>query len=319
MEDISMNLLQMRYPSARSLLICAIIMLVAMMFNGTAMSAQAKQKTFATPDAAVQAMVKAFRDSSDKELFAIFGPGSEKLILSGDKVYDSKVREQFIQRYDEKNRIQASGKTKAILIIGDNDWPFPIPIVKTGAQWSYDTMQGREEIINRRIGKNELGAIQTCLAIVDAEREYTAIDRDADGRLEYAQKLESTQGKKDGLYWEVKPGEKESPLGPVVAKARSKGYLKGEKPAPYNGYFFRILTAQGKDAHGGAYSYIVKDKLIGGFALVAYPASYCGTGVKTFIVNYEGVVYEKDLGPKTSETAKAMKSFNPDRTWKRAE
>ena len=314
-----MYILQMKYPSARSILSCAIVLLVAVMFNGTALASQVKQKSFTTPESAVEVMVKAFRDNSSSELLAIFGPDSKTLILSGDKIDDRKGREKFIQRYDEKNRLETSGKTKVILHVGNNDWPFPIPIVKTGARWQFDTKLGKEEILNRRIGKNELGAIKTCLAIVDAEREYTAIDRDADGRLEYAQKLESTQGKKDGLYWEVQPGEKESPLGPIVAKARSEGYLKGEKHDPYNGYFFKILTAQGKDAHGGAYSYIVKDKMIGGFALVAYPASYRGTGVKTFIVNYEGVVYEKDLGLKTSETAKAMKAFNPDKTWKKAE
>jgi len=314
-----MYLLKIKYPSARTLLSSALIILVAVMFQGTSLAAQAKQKTFVTPEAAVQALVKALRDNNVSELFAILGPGSETLISSGDKVNDREGREKFILRYNEKNRMENSGEKKAILHVGDNDWPFPIPLVMTDGHWRFDTKQGKEEILSRRVGENELITIQTCLAIVDAEREYATIDHDSDGLLEYAQKLESTKGKMDGLYWEVKPGDKPSPLGPLIAKALSEGYMKGEKPAPYNGYFFRILTAQGKDAHGGAYSYLVKGKLIGGFALLAYPASYGVSGVKSFIVNYEGVVYEKDLGPKTESGAKTMKVFNPDKTWKKAD
>jgi hypothetical protein len=319
MEDISMYILQMRYPSARTLLGCAIILIAAVMFNGTALAAQAKQKTFVTPEETVQALVKALRDNNEKELLAILGPDSKTLISSGDKVDDRKGREKFILLYDEKNHMEKSGDKKVILHVGDNDWPFPIPIIKTGTGWRFDTRQGKEELLNRRIGEHELATIQTCLAIVDAEREYATIDRNGNGLLEYAQKLQSTKGKMDGLYWEVKPGEKPSPLGPLLAKARAEGYKKGENPAPYNGYFFRILTAQGKDASGGAYSYLVKGTMIGGFALLAYPASYGVSGVKTFIVNHEGVVYEKDLGPKTEEKAKSIKVFNPDKTWEKAE
>jgi hypothetical protein len=289
------------------------------MFQGTALAAKAKQKTFGTPEAAVEALVKALRDGSEKELLAIFGPGGESLVSSGDKVDDRETRAKFIGLYDEKNRLQKEGEAKVILHAGDKDWPFPIPIVKTGDNWRFDTKQGREEMLNRRIGENELGAIQTCLAIVDAQREYAAVDRDGDGLLEYAQKFYSTKGKTDGLYWEVKPGEKPSPLGPLVAKAQGEGYMPGEKPAPYNGYFFRILTAQGKSAKGGAYSYLVKGNMVGGFAVVAYPATYAVSGVKTFIVNHEGVVYEKDLGPKTVKLAKSMKTYNPDKTWEKAE
>ncbi len=314
-----MYLFRMRYPSARYLLGFAGALIVVVMFQGAALAAQAKQKTFETPQAAVEAMVKAFHDQNKKELFAIFGPGSETLISSGDEVEDSEVREKLLLRYGEKNRTESEGEGKVILHVGNNDWPFPIPIVKTGERWRFDTMQGKEEILSRRIGENELGAIQTCLAFVDAQREYAVMDRDGDGLPAYAQKFRSTKGKKDGLHWEVTPGEEPSPLGPLVAKARSEGYMKGEKPAPYNGYFFRILTAQGENAKGGAYSYLVKGKMVGGFALVAYPASYGASGVKTFIVNHEGVVYEKDLGTKTARLAKIMKAFNPDKTWKKAE
>jgi hypothetical protein len=319
MEERSMVLFRIRYWSARSLLICALALLVAVMFQGTALAAQPKQKTFGTPEAAVEALIKALRDGSEKELLAIFGPGSETLVSSGDKVDDRERREDFVRLYGEANRLEPAGDKKLIVHIGKKDWPFPIPIVKVGESWRFDTKQGREEILNRRIGENELSTIETCLAIFDAEREYASLDRDGDGLLEYAQKFESTKGKTDGLYWEVKPGEKPSPLGPLVAKARGEGYKKGEKPAPYNGYFFRILTAQGKSAKGGAYSYLAKGKMVGGFALVAYPATYAGSGVKTFIVNHEGVVYQKDLGPNTGKLAKAMKTYNPDKTWEKVE
>jgi hypothetical protein len=319
MEERSMYFYRMRYPSARTLLICALALLVGVMFQGTALAAKPKQKTFGTPEAAVEALVKALRDSNEKEIVAIFGPGSESLISSGDKVDDRETRAEFIRLYDEKNRLEAAGEAKVVLHAGNKDWPFPIPIVKTGDRWRFDTKQGREEILNRRVGENELGAIQTCLAIVDAQREYAARDRDGDHLLEYAHKFYSTKGKTDGLYWEVKPGEKPSPLGPLVAKAQGEGYMPGEKPAPYNGYFFRILTAQGKNAKGGAYSYLAKGKLVGGFAVVAYPAKYAVSGVKTFIVNHEGVVYEKDLGPETVKLAKSMKAFDPDKTWGKVE
>jgi hypothetical protein len=319
MEERSMVLFRMRYPSISALLICAFALSAFVMFQGTAQAAQPKQKTFSTPEAAVEALVKALRDGSEKELLAIFGPGSETLISSGDKVDDRERREEFVRLYGEANHLVPAGEKKLIVHVGKNDWPFPIPIVKAGESWRFDTKQGKEEIINRRIGENELGAIQTCLAIVDAQREYAAVDRDGDGLLEYAQKFGSTEGKTDGLYWEVKPGEKPSPLGPLVAKARGEGYSKAERPAPYNGYFYRILKAQGQSARGGAYSYLVKGKMIGGFAIVAYPAVYRSSGVKTFIVNQDGVVYQKDLGPKTATLAKSMNTFNPDKTWEKVE
>jgi hypothetical protein len=289
------------------------------MFHGDALAAQSKQKTFETPEAAVGALVQALRDNSEKELSVVLGPGSTALISSGDEVGDREQSAKFIRHYDDKNRLENVGDKKIILHVGNSDWPFPIPLVKTGKNWRFDTKLGKEEILSRRIGRNELAAIQTCLAIVDAQREYATVDREGDGLLKYAQKFHSDKGKKDGLYWESAPGEKPSPLGPLIAKAQSEGYRKKEKPAPYNGYFFRILTAQGKDARGGAYSYLVKGKMVGGFALVAYPASYGASGVKTFIVNHEGVVYEKDLGPETAVKAKAMKDFNPDKTWEKSE
>ena len=314
-----MVLIRRRYPSSRTLVICALALLVAVMFQGTALAAKPAQKTFGTPEAAVEALVKALRDHNEKELVALFGPGSETLISSGDEVDDRERMEKFVRLYGEANRLEPAGDKKLIVYVGKNDWPFPIPIVKVGESWRFDTKRGREEILNRRIGENELDTIQTCLAIVDAQREYAALDRDGDGLLAYAQKFYSTRGKTDGLYWEVKPGEKPSPMGPLVAKAQGEGYVTGEKPAPYNGYFYRILNAQGKSAKGGAYSYLVKGKMVGGFAIVAYPATYAVSGVKTFIVNHNGVVFQKDLGPKTGKLAKNMKTYDPDKTWEKVE
>jgi len=314
-----MYLFRMRYSSARVLLSCALVLLVVVMFGGAAVAVQAKQKTFETPEAAVAALIQALRDNNEQELFVLLGPGSETLISSGDQVEDREQSDKFIKLYDEKNSLEKSGDKKIILHAGKNDWPFPIPIVKTGKDWRFDTKLGKEEILSRRIGRNELDTIQSCLAIVDAQREYATKDREGSGMLEYAQKFFSDTGKKDGLYWEVKPGEEPSPLGLFVAEAQGKGYSKEKKTAPYNGYFFRMLTAQGKNARGGAYSYLVKGKMVGGFALVAYPASYGVSGVKTFIVNHEGVVYEKDLGPDTAKRAKSMRDFNPDKTWEKAE
>ncbi len=314
-----MYLFRMRYPSTRILLSCTLALLVVLTMQGTSIAAKAKQKTFETPEAAVAALVQALRNNNEKELLAVLGPGSEALVSSGDQVEDREQSAQFIKHYDEKNFLEDTGDRKVILHVGNTDWPFPIPIVKTSKDWRFDTKLGKEEILSRRIGRNELNTIQTCLAIVDAEREYATRNHDGSGLLEYAQKFFSDKGKKNGLYWEVNPGEKLSPLGLFVAKAQAKGHSKEERPAPYDGYFFRILTAQGKDANGGAYSYLVKGKMIGGFAIVAYPASYGVSGVKTFIVNHEGVVYQKDLGPDTTQKAKSMMDFNPDKTWEKAE
>ena len=244
----------------------------------------------------------------------IFGVGSKQLIFSGDAVADKQRHERFVKAYDEKNRLVQQGNDM-ILVIGKEDWPFPIPVMKKGDSWVFDLDRGREEILNRRIGQNELDVIQVALAYVDAQREYAMKDRDKNGLLEYAQKFRSDAGKKNGLYWEAKAGEEQSPLGPFAARARSEGYRAGDKPIPYHGYYYKILTAQGKDASGGAYSYIVKGKMIGGFALVAYPAEYRNSGVMSFIVNHDGKVFQKDLGKNTASAAKGITVYNPDSTW----
>ena len=292
---------------------------IALVISAPSQAETVKQRTFASPEEAVKALVEALKSGDAKAVEAIFGPGSRDLLLSGDPVADKATRERFLSRYGEKNRLEVT-EAKANLNIGNDDWPFAVPLVKKEGLWYFDTKEGREEILARRIGGNELSAIQVCLALVDAQREYALKDRDGDGLLEYAQKFRSDPGKKNGLYWEVKEGEGQSPLGPLFAAAQEKGYSReaaGGKPIPYYGYYYRILTGQGKNAPGGAYDYMVKGNMIGGFALVAYPAKYASSGVMTFIVNHDGVVYQKDLGRNTEKAAKAMKLFNPDSTWKK--
>ena len=296
-----------------------------MMFAGfyqSAFAAEAEQKSFKSPEEAVSALSNAVKGSDTKELLTIFGPEGKELISSGDKVADETGREHFIKAYEEMNKLVRENDTKVILRVGKGDWPFPIPVVKKGEYWLFDTMAGREEILNRRIGRNELNAIQVCLAYVDAQREYILKDRDEDKLLEYAQKFQSRRGKKNGLYWKAKEGEPQSPLGPLIAKAAGEGYLGKKiigKRNPYHGYHYKILKSQGKNARGGEYDYVVNGKMIGGFALVAYPDEYGNSGVMTFIVNQDGVVYEKDLGKETEKIARAMKKFDPDETWKKAE
>ena len=291
----------------------ALVLIFAFIISSTPASAQ---KTFSSPEEAVKAAIAAARSNNDNELLAIFGPKAKEILFSGDPVADKERRAEFVAAYDQANHLSTEGEDR-ILITGKQDWPFPIPIVKKGQSWMFDTEQGKQEVLNRRIGGNELFTIQTLLAIVDAEREYAMKDRDRNGLLEYAQKFLSDPGKQNGLYWEAKAGEPESPLGPIMRQARSEGY--GAKittaPGPYHGYNYRILTAQGKDAPGGAYSYFVKGKMIGGFAVVAYPAEYGNSGIMTFIVNHDGKVSQKNLGSNTAALAKSMKEYNPDKTW----
>ena len=299
----------------------AAVLCMILAFSGLQAEAAAKQKGFASAEEAVKVAVTAARNNDDKELIAIFGPSSKDLLFSGDAVEDKQRRERFLKAFDEKNSL-VSEEGGMILVVGANDWPFPIPLVKKGEVWSFDTIKGREEILNRRIGENELSTIQTMLAIVDAQREYAMKDLDGDGILEYAEKFRSDAGKKDGLFWVTKEGEEPSPLGDLVAGARAEGYTKAgtkDKPMPLHGYYFRLLKAQGKNAAGGAFDYVVKGQMIGGFAVIASPAKYGNSGVMTFLVNHDGVVYQKDLGKNTEKAAKAIKKFDPDKTWVKAQ
>jgi len=277
------------------------------------------QHAYKTPQDAVDALVATVKSDDPKAALAVLGPGGDDIVSSGDKVSDQAVRQRFIASYDAKHQIAMEGDGKSILVIGDDDFPFPIPLIRKDGQWSFDTEAGRREILYRRIGRNELDAIQTCLAYVDAQDEYAEKDRTGSGAGVYAERFVSTPGKKDGLYWPTAQGEEESPLGELFVAASRQGYRAGEGRSPYHGYYYKILTKQGSAASGGAADYIVHGKMIGGFAMVAYPAQYRNSGVMTFIVNYDGKVFQQDLGSHTAEIAEAMTSFNPDPAWKQVD
>ena len=230
-------------------------------------------------------------------------------------VADAATRQKFVAAYDAKHQVKMDGDNKAIIVIGPDEFPLPIPLARKDGMWRFDTAAGREEILFRRIGKNELDAIQACLAYVDAQDEYSEKDRTGAGVKTYAQRIVSQPGKKDGLYWPTSQGEEPSPLGELVAAATAQGYRIEGRPTPFHGYYFKILTKQGPAAPGGALDYIVGGNMIGGFGLVAYPAEYRNSGVKTFICGHSGTVYEKDLGPNTAKLAEQMSAYNPDKTW----
>jgi hypothetical protein len=287
--------------------------------GGAASAATGTQQHFPSPEAAATALFDAVRAGDKAMMLTVLGPEARALISSGDEVADRRSRERFVDKYAEANRLLAVSQGKVILSVGTDEWPLPIPLVHDTAGWRFDTAAGKQEILNRRIGRNELSTIQVCLAYVDAQREYFVRDPDEDHLREYAQHFASSPGKRDGLFWETQPGEAPSPLGPLVAKARGDGYpgKRGSGRVPYWGYYYRILKAQGEHAPGGAYEYVVRGHMIGGFALVAFPAEYGASGVTTFVVNHDGIVYQKDLGPNTAAIARAMAKFDPDGTWKR--
>jgi Protein of unknown function (DUF2950) len=300
---------------------CAVFaLLLALPLSASAESGAAAEH-FPTPEAAVQALVTAVESGEVAAILNVLGPDARDLVDSGDETADHNARDHFVARYREKNSLVSDGENKRVLEIGANEWPFPIPLVKEPDGWRFDATQGAEEMIDRRIGKNELSAIQVCLAYADAQREYYRRDPESDPLLHYARHIASSPGKRDGLYWKTKEGEEPSPLGPLIASARAQGYKTSgpEGPQPYHGYYYKILTAQGPHAPGGAYDYVAHGKLLGGFALVAYPAQYDSSGVMTFLINHDGAVYQKDLGPETEKLAVAMKTFDPDSSWQKVE
>ena len=281
-----------------------------------------KQEKFKSPEDALSALVEATRTNDTAKLLAIFGPQGKDIISSGDAVADSIARERFAKAAGEAVKFSKLDDNTMLALIGKDACSFPVPIVKSGQEWVFFTEEGKQEIINRRIGRNELSTIKVALAYVDAQREYAGKDRDGSGILQYAQHFRSHEGKKDGLYWEVAAGQDSSPFGPLVARAAEEGYSArkpGEKHKPYHGYYFRILKSQGSKAPGGALDYIINGKMTAGFGLLAYPAQYGVSGIMTFMVNQQGVVYQKDLGPKTESIAKSLTKYDPDMTWKKAE
>ncbi|MBI5683685.1 MAG: DUF2950 domain-containing protein [Verrucomicrobia bacterium] len=279
----------------------------------------AGEPRFASAEEAVNAVVTAAKAKDTNTLRSIFGPEGRGL-ASADVVQATDARDRFLRRLTEKVELVRVSDSKVTLQLGADGWPFPIPLVKEEGRWFFDTAAGREEILNRRIGMNELGAIRVCRAYVDAQREYASQDRNGDEVLCYAQQLRSTPGKRDGLYWRAEPEEELSPFGPLIAQAKEEGYrretkIMTEAQSPYRGYYFKILTKQGRHAPGGKYNYVINGNMIGGFAFVAWPAQWGNTGIMTFIVNQQGKVYQKNLGPKTASVVKTMQEYDPDNTW----
>jgi len=277
----------------------------------------AEQKTFATPEAAVDAYMAALKANDDAALIAIFGAEHRDLIITPDTAANSATRAKFLAALQAFRVLDVRGPDRRVLLIGDQAWPFPVPLVKDKGAWRFATEDGADEILNRRIGGNERSAIVVLRAYIDAQRQYASRDRDGHGVLQYAQKLGSTPGKRDGLYWpaDAAKGEESSPFGPLVAE--SAPYLEGHKPGDaYRGYHFKILTRQGKNAPGGAYSYVINGRMIAGFALVAYPAQYGESGVMTFMVSNNGRIYERDLGRNSTTIGLNMTTFDPGPGWK---
>ena len=273
------------------------------------------QERFKSPDDAVAALVNAAKATDRAAVMRLLGPGSGEIVSSGDAVADATARKRVLEAYDSKHQVVTEGEDKAVLVIGNEEWPFPIPLVRKDGSWQFDTAAGREEILARRIGRNELNAIEASLAFVDAQQEYA--EKGVAGNGVYAQRIVSRPGTKDGLYWPAASEEDESPLGDLAASAAAEGYRAGRQRMPYHGYYYRVLTRQGPSALGGAIDYVVRGKMIGGFALVAWPAEYGNSGIMTFMINYAGELYQADLGPGTESTAKAIKSFDPGAKWVR--
>ena len=276
---------------------------------------QKGQKTFSSPEEASQALVTAAQSNDEKAMLEILGPDGKQIVSSGDETQDAENRANFVKRYQQMHRFVKEPDGTVIMYIGAENWPAPIPLVSKGNVWYFDTAAGKKEILYRRVGRNEMSAIRVCQELVAAQKEYYA------SQHEYAQQIFSDAGQHNGLYWKVADGEPQSPIGPLVAAAVAEGYVKGQAgpPTPYRGYLFHILTRQGKNAPGGAKSYIVNGKMTEGFAFIAYPAEYRSSGVMTFIVNQDGVVYQKDFGKKTESLGKALKEYNVDSKWQKAE
>jgi hypothetical protein len=299
------------------LMLTAVAFILLASFPTRIAAQQAGEKTFTSPQAATDALIMALKASDEKALLEILGPDSKEIISSGDPAEDETTRTNFVKKYEEMHRLMKEPDGTTTLYIGAENWPTPIPLVDKGGAWYFNTDAGKHEILFRRIGQNEMSAIRVCQELVAAQNEYFAKQHN-----EYAQKFTSDEGQHNGLYWLGADNQFESPIGPLVANAGTGGGLAKElhtPPAPFHGYLFRIVTRQGKSAPGGAADYIVAGKMTGGFAFVAYPAEYRNSGVMTFIVGKDGVVYEKDLGKKTDVAAKSIKSYDPDKSWQKSE
>jgi hypothetical protein len=312
MQGTKLNVLKFHRANLPKL--AAVTILLAGCFSGPSMAQQAGQKTFTSPEDASHALVTAAQGNDEKAMLDILGRDGKQIVSSGDDAEDAESRANFVRRYQEMHRLVKEPDGTTVLYIGAENWPTPIPLVNKSNAWYFDTDAGKQEILYRRIGRNEMSTIRVCQELVAAQKEYSA------DHNEYAQKIFSDEGQHNGLYWKAS-GEHLSPIGPLVAAAVTESYAKSKDgaPTPYRGYYYHVLTRQGKNAPSGAKAYVVNGKMIGGFAFVAYPAEYRSSGVMTFLVNEDGVVYQKDLGKKTEVIAKSMKEYNPDSTWQKSE
>ena len=294
----------------------AVTLLLGLWFPAHSMAQQAGQKTFSSPEGAADALVTATRSNDEKAMLAILGRDGKQIVSSGDETEDAESRASFVQGYQEMHRFVHEPDGSTILYVGAKNWPTPIPLANKGNSWYFDTEAGKKEILYRRVGRNEMSTIRVCQELVAAQKEFYSAQHN-----EYAQKIFSDEGQHNGLYWKAGEGEPQSPIGPLVASAMASGYAKSQDgtPTPYRGYYYVILSRQGKNSAGGAKSYIVNDKMTEGFAFLAYPAEYRSSGVMTFLVDQDGVVYEKDLGKKTDGVGKSMKEYNPNSSWQKAE
>jgi len=296
--------------------LAAVAMLLTVCFSIRSVAQQAGQKTFSSPEDASNALVKAAQNNDEKTMLDILGPDGKQIVSSGDESEDAESRASFVRRYEQMHRLMKEPDGTTVLYIGAENWPTPIPLVSQGNSWYFDTEAGKKEILYRRVGRNELSAISVCQELVAAQREFYTAQHN-----EYAKEIFSDEGQHNGLYWKAAEGEPQSPVGPLVASAFAEGYAKSRdgSPTPYRGYYYRMLTRHGKNGPGGANSYLPNGKTAEGFAFLAYPAEYRSSGVMTFIVNEDGIVYQKDLGKKTEVVAKALKEYNPNSSWQKAE
>jgi hypothetical protein len=307
-----------KYIRVRISLVLSALFLACLLFPHFASAEDAgAQQTFSSPDAAVRALVTANKADDMKALSSILGPDADQVLSSGDPVADKNAREEFVRRYDEMHRLRYDDQGRVILYIGAGNWPVPIPLVKKGDSWAFDTAAGKDELLYRRIGRNELFTIKVLENLADAQAEYAGDAHDGENAGLFAQKILSDTGKQNGLYWQTAEGQPESPIGPLVADATAAGYTKGTSgnPVPFHGYYYRVLTKQGRNAPGGAKNYLVDGKMTKGFAFLAYPAEYRSSGVMTMMIDQDGVIVQKDLGPDTANLASAIDQYNPDKTW----
>jgi len=305
-----------KFQSANLPILAAVAILLTVCFPIRSMAQQPGQKTFSSPEDASSALVTAAQNNDEKAMLDILGPDGKQIVSSGDETEDAESRANFVRRYEQMHRLMKEPDGTTVLYIGAENWPTPIPLVNQGNSWYFDTEAGKKEILYRRVGRNELSAISVCQELVAAQKEFYSAQHN-----EYAKEIFSDEGQHNGLYWKAAEGEPQSPVGPLVASAFAEGYAKSQdgSPTPYRGYYYRMLTRQGKKGPGGAKSYLVNGKLVEGFAFLAYPAEYRSSGVMTFIVNQDGIVYQKDLGKKTEVLAKALKEYNPNSSWQKAE